>query len=480
MAQHVIDKFLGFENKHKLYNKQILGFHYWNYIRFELYSNIICKEHSYDNFLKIKKAPQDNKKHIIKNLIINLLKNPLFIRTKKDILILNSPRRVKKGKYYICPYTERILRHLQYSYYVIEVPYYLYNNHHFEPVPTKNLWYMDGINCLVGWELRYLKTTQVPKNLKAEIKNIIKALNAEFEMNFEVNKLISHITYYFNRYIIMKKYIRFILKKIKPKCVIEVNAYSFENMVITEVAKELGIKTIELQHGVIGKYHIAYNYYNKPKIKNFVDYIFVFGDYWKNATRFPINQQRIFTVGYPEFEKEVCNKKKKKDTYKKVILFLSDALFYKEFSALALDLFNKIDHEKYEIIFKLHPIEYGIAKRRYSQLYSSDIKVIDNNSHDLYYYLSHADYQVGMCSTAIYEGVGFGLKTFIVNRKGHEIMEDLIKENYAYLIDNSEDIICYLNKENTTSNLWNNYTEYFWESNSINKINTILKEIIRN
>ena len=100
----------------------------------------------------------------------------------------------------------------------------------------------------------------------------------------------------------MENYYLKLLDKVKPKIIIEVVSYSFNNLLINEVAKKYKIPTIELQHGTIGRYHIAYNFKKQIYLPTFPDYIFLFGEYWKNNTRFPISNGKLKVTGFPYFE----------------------------------------------------------------------------------------------------------------------------------------------------------------------------------
>lgn len=475
MGYQVIEEFLNFENDYKLYYKHIKGFHFWNYNRFFIFNKIVNRDNAYSKLPNYKTTKLCSKQNILNWLENYVFRNPLCSILHKDILVLNSPRRVQKGKYYICPYTEMILKKIKYSYSVIEAPY---NRMHYKPVDTKNLWYLDGINSLIQFELSYKSKINLSKHTQAEIKHIVGLINSKFKINLSYTEFIRDITNQINYYIILKKYVRLILRRIQPKCIIEINSYNFTNMVFNEVAKELGIKTIELQHGVMGKYNISYNYYGSPKLKSFVDNVFVFGEYWKNNTRFPISKKNIYVTGYPEFEKEMKREKVKGNNIKKSIIFISDALYGQEFSNLAIELYEKINHTKYDIIFKLHPLEYNMSKRIYSKLYRTGIKVIDNNSHDIYYYLKNSDYQVGINSTAIYEGIGLRVKTFIVNWKGSEVVEALVNSKYSYLINSVNELIDYLERDQEGKIQWNTNIKIFWENDSLKKINSYIEEII--
>ena len=86
--------------------------------------------------------------------------------------------------------------------------------------------------------------------------------------------------------------------------------YGFKMMLLCETAKELGIPVVELQHGTMGKEHIAYNFLKKRRLKSFPDYIFTFSQYDKKAARFPLTSDRIYAVGYPEMENKIIEYKK--------------------------------------------------------------------------------------------------------------------------------------------------------------------------
>jgi hypothetical protein len=109
-------------------------------------------------------------------------------------------------------------------------------------------------------------------------------------------------------------------------------------------------------------------------------------------------------------------------------------------------------------------------------LVNERINVIDENDNDIYYYLNEAEYQIGVYSTVIFEGLGFGLKTFIVNLNLYETMEELYNNDYAMLVSSAKEIF-----DNLDSDLLKNIEDkisYFWESNSKNKTLNAINRII--
>lgn len=87
----------------------------------------------------------------------------------------------------------------------------------------------------------------------------------------------------------------------------EVVSYSRRCMVVNEIAEEMDIPTVELQHGTMGEEHGAYNFPEGYKIKQFPKYVFLFSEYWINKASIPISQENRKIVGFPYLEKWLQN-----------------------------------------------------------------------------------------------------------------------------------------------------------------------------
>ena len=475
----LIDKFLKFEYENDLFNKKIKGFKFWHYIRFSIYSEILKQK---DNSGQGHSDLSDKKFitrvwYKLKQIPNFILKNPLYRLDQKDILVLNHQRRVKNGNYYDCIYTDEILENIKNTYYVFEEPYL---GKHFKPIRTKNIRYFDYINFIKAAKKIFIKFInpnfgKLSSNDINRLFLLFNAINRAFNIDFDKYKKIKDVENLILNYNIMKKYYEKILDKIKPKVIIEVASYGFSRFLFNELAKKRGIKIVELQHGIMGKYHIAYNFHRKLELETFPDYIFLFGEYWKNNTRFPLKKEKLIVTGFPYFEGrlEELTKNSRKNNKKENILFISSGAACKQFSKLAIKLDKLIDHKKYNITYKLHPGEYDRWKRTYPWLINSTFKIIDNNKKDIYHYLSKAEYLIGISSTVIFEGLEFNLKTFLYKICGYQCMKDLYENNYAKLVTSAEEIVEGL--DSNKNNIENK--EFFWKSNSlkniINSINNI-------
>ena len=468
----LIDKFIKFEYEEELFNKEIQGVKFWHYIRFSIYDEILKQKYNLGQV----HSDSSDKKFItkvwyeLKQIPNFILKNPLCGLDQRDILVLNHQRRVKNGNYYDCIYTDEILKNINKSYYVFEESVL---EKHLKPIRTKNIRYFDYIDFIKEAKKIFFKfiNPNFGKLCSTDINRLFllfNAINKAFNVNFDKYKEIKDIENLILNYKIYKKYYEKILNKIKPKIIIEVCSYIFNRFLFNELAKKRGIKIVELQHGTMGKYPIAYNFYKKLELDIFPEYILLFGEYWKNNTRFPLEKENLIVTGFPYFEcrlKELTTNNRK-SSKKENILFISQGSIGKELSQLAIKFNNLIDHKKYNIIYKLHPGEYDRWESDYPWLKKSYIEIVNNNKKDIYYFFSKCNFQVGVYSTVIFEGLGFNLKTFIYKVYGYKYMKYLYENNYAQLVASADDIINQLNSDK--ENIKN--IEFFWKSNSLRNI----------
>lgn len=473
----MIDIFLQFEKKHNMFEKEICNIKFWHLIRFEIYNEILKKQQNipkahqakvYNNFIYLAISK-------IKQLSNLWNRNPYQGLTQKDILLFNHHRRVKDGENYIDMYTSDLINHLDNNYFVYEDHY---QEKHFKPVPEKNIKYTDVItnSYLIKRIFYRIFNKKILRNSeKKDITTLVKDINLEFKVSLNERKWIKKIENKIINYQVMYEAYSAVIDEVKPKLIIQVVSYLNSRFVINKIAKEKGIPTVELQHGTMGKYHIAYNFSDKMNIETFPDYVLTFGDYWKENTRLPIDDSKVISVGWPYYEDKV-KKQNKVNSNKSTLLFISQGTIGKQLSKIAKEVEESIDFDKYRIIYKLHPGEYDVWRENYPWLINSSIEVIDHNDFDMHYYFNQADIQIGVNSTAIFEGLGYDLRTIILKLHNYEYMEELYKNNYASLVSSSEEIIRELDKNEKNIII---DQEYFWKSDSMNNMFTEINKIIK-
>lgn len=471
----MIENFLDMEKKHNLLNNQIDGFQYWAYLRFNIYMKLeeIKNNSNKKKDLSLKAVNKSELYTILKNCIWN---NPFITIKQKDILIINHPRRVKKGDYYECIYTEEIANYFNDRAYTLE---FLYGLKHVVPVQTPNLLYLDYVDIIPVAKKFFIKRSYKNQimRIKEEATRIEELITKEFGINLGYNYIYSLLEKRYFWYKIKKKMLKKLLIKINPKVVIETVGYETNKMLINEICFELGIPTIELQHGVMGRGHLAYNYSEKGLYKFFPKKVLIFSEYWREVTNFPLEPKNIVSVGFPYLERSV--KEIKKSNFEEdvlSILVISQPEFSNKLITLIFELLKRLNNSKlkYKIIYKLHPAEYEIQNEKLNILDRfENVEIIRDNVNSLYYYFSKSNIQIGVTSTAIFEGLAYDLKTFIYHiEKTDTYMRDLVTMGIAKMFDSAEELLELLISSNIKSQV--EYKKNFWEKDAFNKI---IKEI---
>lgn len=179
---------------------------------------------------------------------------------------------------------------------------------------------------------------------------------------------------------------------------------------LIRLAKEMGIKTAELQHGMITAGHDAYNF--APAIRNSVDYqkyvpdyFLTYGQWWSEQINSPA---QAVAIGNPHYE-VMSRRCQSQPTNKTKILLLSDGLRFETYFEMARSLRSLIP-QSYEVVLRPHPIERAGILARYTR--NSDGILLDH-SDDLYARFAESYAVVGEISTALFEAIGSGNRIFV-------------------------------------------------------------------
>ncbi|RBP58083.1 hypothetical protein DES36_12518 [Alkalibaculum bacchi] len=474
----ITDILLQIEEEHDLLSRKINDFYYWGYIRFSIDS--LSRDFKQNNnvmeFMRLK-----DYLGIFLNCTIY---NPLLLKkNRKSIIIINHQRRVKNGSYYECIYTDKLAEILEKDVYIME---FLNKGTHLKPTQTKNLLYMDFVNvfAVIQKHLNKGGNKKIMDQITKEVDFLYKILSSKLDININQSELQNLIAREYYRYHYRKKWLNMILKKLQPKLIIEVVSYEINRMIVNEIAYSKNIPVIELQHGIIGKEHISYNFSMKQKLPFFPTDIFVFSDFWKNTARWPIENESVHVTGFPYIENQIekygCTSKNKNTLN---ILIISQPLYGKVLSELAISLYKELSryNTEFKIIYKLHPEEYMNWEIAYKELSVNreKIEVVCRNEHSIYHYFNICNIQVGAISTALFEGIAFNLKTYILKTRESEIyMQDLVKSNLALLISNAnqmiEDLLQLKNKADIDVDI-----NYFWEKDALTNVLLEIDNILK-
>lgn len=428
------------EKKHNLLHHPIQGVKVWQLLRMVIYYEI-AKETG------IFTTPHANRETILdilkaaKSVLYVFTKNPLRGNHQKDTLVFDHARKIRVNGEHVDIYSKYLLDTMAPSEYDVIESIYL-GKHLSKDAPNRSYLDVVSIGSFLYQKLTPLTFTQVEQQY---IKTVETDLNQAFGTTLNLGKLfkteIKHFKFSVSFYTKL-------LKKRRPKRIFLVVSYSYYKRPLIAAAKRLGIETIEIQHGTISPFHLGYNFPNtEGELEYFPSTFYSFGEYWNTAASFPLKSENICPYGFPYFTDQKKQFNHLTHT-PKTILFISQGVIGKRLSDIALHIGEKLPD--YRISYKLHPGEYNRWKEDYPALLKAsqldNVDVVDHNDKNLYEYFATNEYQIGVFSTAMYEGLAFGCKTYVVDLPGVEYMRDLINKGIVTKIETAEQFVAQKDK----------------------------------
>jgi len=365
----------------------------------------------------------------------SITRNPLLpkFRNREYVFFGHPRRKFEEDGLYWDAYTDFMIASLfQDEAVTFEKPY---SNVHLKPTPTKYVGHLDGLNLLEKIVASKINL-DIPDEIVSGLQNMADALYRQVKIRVDV---VSLGIQRYRQFRIKQETIKILLKRIRPKIVFLVCSYGFEYLV--NACRELNIPTVELQHGVISRYHVGYEFAETHPKRSFPDYLFTFGEYWKKAALFPIPEDKMFSVGYPYLEEKIasmqaCRKNRQ-------VLFVSQGTIGKRLGEFAVRFAEMNPDVK--VVFKLHPVEFSRWRNQNPGLLDAHerglLEVIDTKTPSLYSLFCESLVQVGVYSTALFEGIRFGCLTYLLNLPGIEYMDDFIASGFGVVVDEPGDIV---------------------------------------
>jgi hypothetical protein len=219
---------------------------------------------------------------------------------------------------------------------------------------------------------------------------------------------------------------------------------SYGKETFIEVCKERDIPVIELQHGIISQYHYGYSFPGFRTKQAFPDHLFTFGEFGHFDAEFPLDDSRLHPIGFPHLEQNY--NERSGDLRGDRVLFLSGGSYGKRMSELAVALSER-EGCSYNITYKLHPGEYDRWRQEYPWLKAADVEVIGGNGRPLYDLFAESSAQVGVYSTAIYEGLAFGLDTYVLDLAEWPLIPGALEDDRITVVESPDGLASALETE---------------------------------
>lgn len=430
--KEVLNEFINFENENKVFEYKIDDIYFWYLIRRRISDNILISKKlistsDYTTGNNIVEKALYFSKYLL-NAFFNLFKKVPHV----DEIIINHPRKIIVDGKYIDIYTyylENDLREKGINFITLDVPL---NWHKHLLKKEKHIRYMENFSIIKKIIFNKLNAKKIKQN--EILQKLSKQLIAKFG---DDGNLISVVNLEIQKFKDDYKYFKHFLKKANPKKISIVISEVYPGIIAA--AKELGIETVEIQHAVITKEHLAYEYPNQKNIPYFPDKIRLFGEYWYDTVDLPLEKKDIVLT-----ENKFLTSKRNEKVSKKnnQILFITQGWVTKKMLIYIQKFIKKTS--KYHIVVKLHPSEYEVWQKIYPELVelkeNFGIEVVDNFNKSIYDWLIESKYVVGVSSTCLYEALFFDCEVHLLNLPSVEIMSDLIDKKLAKLANNAQEL----------------------------------------
>jgi hypothetical protein len=424
------EEFLAMESELDLLNEIIGDVHFWERLRFSVHKDIATGTGLMDA------TPSDGdgvSEHLAGSWLLArnaLVRNP-FLTPDSDLLFYGKGRRkqLQDGRWwdiYIDPLIDSIDR----SATCLERPY---NVSHSRPAKTDCLRYTD----LIQYAGTLLETVGVGRvSLSESERASLGEIESEIAARFDVDvSLVERVRRDLSHRRVRLPLYRTMLHRVSPKAAFLTASYGGRETFV-EACQAEGIPIVELQHGVITRYHMAYSFPDVSK-HVFPDYFFTFGDYWTDSVELPLPDEHVIPVGYPYLERRSSRYADRIPDNR--ILVISQRRAREQLSRFAL-LLDESDAVDSDVIYKLHPDESGEWREAYPRLADSNVEVVGDEP-PLYELFATSTTQVGVNSTALFEGLKFGLDTFVLDAPGWEYMTYLVDSGFAAVVSSVEEFV---------------------------------------
>ncbi|MGE0635308.1 MAG: hypothetical protein AB7G44_00805 [Bacteroidia bacterium] len=423
VIQHITDKIISIEQENKLFDWQINNVFIWELLRYKIYSSVMIKAGGEDHSPFIKHRKILSLKNIVEKtgrLINAIYYNPFLDYAKSDILVFESSRKLRFNEQYIDPYTKFIVDDLRKRRF--KVTQYQ-SSYSYDKLSERDfsIKHLDLIYFISLYISRFFKLKFSDEETR-QIKKIERTLNNEFDMSFDLIRLIRKEILIFKNTLF---YFEAILKKKKP---IEIYIVNFcDKTALICAAKRNNIKVIDIQHGLISSSDIIYHYPNikEGSLKYFPDQFYIWSKIWKETCKIPIKESDIIVYGNRYLD---AQSKKYLHVIKRTnqILIVSQPSLTK---LIATAILNYTDQLKdYQVLYKLHPAEYENAQS-FPEL--NELKKIANISfvsklENFYEKLAESKFVIGIYSTALIEAISFQCQVLLLDLPGVEMMKPFI------------------------------------------------------
>ena len=398
----------------------------WSAMRREIYERILVTTGTMAKFQADTSTAQRTALATITNTI---LRNPYFRFGKKKHLVIPWTRKQKIGSSYRDTISSAPLRHLV----------------------AKDVLQMDASRQLI--RSNFLSTSleainftsyvgekfspvHVSKSQSQYMEELERVIEREFSVRLPFR---TQMPRFAGRFQNKRRALARLLRRWQIQNIIMVVAYGLPE--VCAAARDAGARVVELQHGIVGRYLVGYDYAPGIQPAYVPDYILTFGNFWNKATRFS-PQTRPLVYGAPHIRErlDAANKEARREPS---MLFISQPGISEQLLNFAIE-FSALPGAPASI-FRLHPGDDENRIRKMTKTSGTDASRLaisaGGGAEKTLYLQSVVGAQVGVFSTAVFEGLAMGCRTFVAPLPGRATLDGLVSGSHAESVNTPADLL---------------------------------------
>ncbi len=269
-----------------------------------------------------------------------------------------------------------------------------------------------------------------------------------------------------------KEYFKEILTILRPRTVFFVCYYGIETMALVWCCRDMGIKTVDIQHGKQGKYHGLYTHWTKiPRhgYKLLPDFFWCWGEESKSNIgkwhpkgcvhhRPLVGGDRWLAKWAEGYVDEIDPERRKfyesLGQFDRVILVtlqtFDDPLPSHLVSAM------RSSPGSWMWLIRLHPLQKQIADKICHIMRLDGIRNFEierSTDYPLYELLRHISHHITCFSSVCYEALAFKIPTTIVHPVGLQLYMDYINKGIFYYAQNGDEVLRSITKSRSTEKI---------------------------
>jgi hypothetical protein len=194
-------------------------------------------------------------------------------------------------------------------------------------------------------------------------------------------------------------------------------------------ARQNGISTYELQHGLIKDTHPLYSFPSTSLDKSYFPHkIYTWGAYWNNITNYPVKSETLgVEMAYDLIDDDISNDN---------MLLVTSDYYQEDFVKLVEEMLSN-GFDGNSIFMKLHPNQFSEFEAINSHEVLSKINVLPIDC-DFEYCIKNFNCFLIIQSTMVYELLHYGKIIYLYKVKDYQQHQDVISSNLVKCFDGDD------------------------------------------